>query len=123
MKQHYIEWLMPGSFLSETYSEKVQRAGFVPEKIPDRVFGYRHYSRTEMISNGEHLVGSPSERTGTTYFGEELDMAGVIALNEKFDGNYRILISNMENNGWTRVVRTRFGQFFPLEDGDNVKAA
>ena len=36
------------------------------------------------------------------------------------DSNYRILISNMEGNGWNAVVRTKFDQFMPLEDNDTV---
>ena len=36
------------------------------------------------------------------------------------DHNYRILISNMENNGYGAVVKTKFGQFMPLNDNDTV---
>ena len=115
MKQNYIEWLFPGSFTSDSQAVKVPEYGFVPE-IPERAFGYRHFSRTELELGGEKLFGSPTEYSGWTYFGKILTLDEVKAL----DGDYRILISNMEGNGWNAVVKTIYGQFMPLRDGDKV---
>jgi hypothetical protein len=36
--------------------------------------------------------------------------------------DYSILLSNMRGNGWERVVRTRRGNFQPIEPGDVVLA-
>lgn len=51
------------------------------------------------------------------YVGEALTAADV----ERLPDDHSILLSNMQGNGWDRVVRTRRGNFQPVEDGDVVK--
>lgn len=50
------------------------------------------------------------------YLGEVLTSADV----DRLAGDHTILLANMRNNGWERVVRTRRGNFQPLEPGDVV---
>jgi hypothetical protein len=50
------------------------------------------------------------------YVGEALTEADVAQLGDGHD----ILLSNMRGNGWERVVRTRRGNFQPVEPGDVV---
>ena len=54
------------------------------------------------------------------FVGEELTAADI----ERWDDadQYAILLSNMRGNGWERVVRTRRGNFQPVEPGDVVVA-
>jgi hypothetical protein len=52
------------------------------------------------------------------YVGEALTAADVERLDDGQD--YSILLSNMRGNDWQRVVRTRCGNFQPVEPGDVV---
>lgn len=52
------------------------------------------------------------------YIGELMTSAEVAAL----DGDHEILLSNMRINDWDPIVRTRRGNFQPLEEGDVVLA-
>lgn len=52
------------------------------------------------------------------YIGEELTAADIERLNDGHD--YSILLSNMRGNDWGRVVRTRRGNFQPVDSDDVV---
>jgi hypothetical protein len=55
------------------------------------------------------------------YVGEALTAEDIEQLDDGED--YSILLSNMRGNGWERVVRTRRGNFQPVEPVDHVVAA
>lgn len=117
MLKQYIEFFYPGSFVSETtFREVFDRTP--PADTPARAYGYRFFARNEVECDGEKLTGDRKEYSPTTYFGETLTLADVLALTPP--GDYKILVSNMRNNGWERVVRTVRGQFMPLEPCDVV---
>lgn len=116
MLKHFVEWFYPGSFVSETSAEEV------PDRSPPKykhgaAYGYRHFSQTIIEQDGEKLVGPRKDVSPMTYYGEILTLDQVKALP---GDDYRILISNMECNGWDRVVRTVRGNFYNLKDGDTV---
>lgn len=117
MLKQYIEFFFPGSFVSESSTHEVD-SRIPPTELPNGAYGYRFFSRSEVVQDGETLRGKPKDYSGTAYFGEVLTLADVKALTPS--GNFRILISNMECNKWDRVVRTIHGQFMPLHDGDCV---
>ena len=51
-----------------------------------------------------------------TFYGEAMTLEEVKALTPSSE--YRILVLNMEGNRWKRVVRTIFGEFMPMSNGD-----
>ncbi|MDB5937479.1 MAG: hypothetical protein JWQ01_4823 [Massilia sp.] len=122
MLKQYIEWYYPGSFVSETSSTLVSDRS-APAVIPERAYAYRFFARTEVVEDGEKLVGANRDYSPMTYFGEVLTLDQVKALPELRHGEYRVLISNMECNGWKSVARTVQGNFQPLNEGDTVRAA
>jgi hypothetical protein len=112
----YIEFLYPGTFFAESGSRRVERRE-LPEAIPGQATGYRFFTRTEVDVDGEKLVGRPKDYSGWTYFGKEYSAEQVQAMAGE---HVRILRDNMRINGWTRVVQTAYGQWYPLTDGDVV---
>lgn len=58
--------------------------------------------------------GAPATRR--VYVGERLTVDDVRSLGD----GYGTLIANMEGNRWEEVVRTRLGNFQPIESGDVV---
>jgi len=114
MKQTYIEYLRPGAFVSDSSTFPV--ADRTPlASIPEHAYGYRFYDQEEVITNGELLTGQIKNVGPITYFGRTLTLGQVKDL-----PGTSILRSNMERNGYDRVVNTVFGNFYFLEEGDVV---
>lgn len=117
MTVFYIEYVYPGSFVSETTTEKVGTKQ-LPKNLPDRTFGFRFFERTEMNDVEEKLVGKPRNYSGWYYVGKELTLEQV---KSKYSDK-KILISNMESNKdyYNTVCETKFGQFIPMTKEDKI---
>lgn len=117
MLKHYVEFMYPGILFSETSETPVKRRDSALVKKPNMSYGFRFFDREETKKNGEILIGRNKNYSSVYFFGGEVyTLARVKAELPNKD----ILISNMESNGYKRVVKTRFGQFLPLEKRDRV---
>lgn len=115
--RHYVEFLYPGAFVSESSVREIKEGERDNIEIPDGAFGYRFFERMETKSdNGETLKGNKRNVTGWHYKGQKLSLVDIENMYPEKD----ILISNMRNNNWMYVVKTKFGQFIPLSGGDVV---
>lgn len=119
MLKHYVEYLYPGIIVSETSVKEVAERDVKSVDLSDGCFGFRFFDRTVTVIDGETLTGDRKNVSGWYYQGEKMTLEQVKATYGS-DRNYRILISNMENNGYGAVVKTKFGQFMPLNDNDTV---
>jgi len=119
MLKHYVEFLYPGLLVSETSVEEIAERDTKKVEMSDSCFGFRFFDRTVSVIDGETLTGDRKNVSGWYYQGEKMTLEQVKASFGN-DRNYRILISNMENNGYDAVVKTKFGQFIPLNDGDTI---
>jgi hypothetical protein len=117
MKKTYVEFYYPGSFMSESSSHEVESRDR-PASIPVNAYAYSFYDREETVVDGEKLVGLIKNRSPMTYFGQTMTIDEV----KRNVPNCNILVSNMECNGWEKVVRTKLGNFQPLNEGDVVLA-
>lgn len=117
MLRQYIEFFYPGSFVSESTVKEVKDRE-APVTLPKGAYGYRYFSREEVKKGKEILSGSAKDHSPMTYYGEAFTLAQVKALTPAKD--YSILVSNMECNKWSKVVRTVRGNFQPLNKGDKV---
>jgi hypothetical protein len=117
MKTTYIEWMHPGSFVSESTTEKVKNRD-IPNVFPKTAYAFRFFDMTEVVSNeGESLKGSARNHSGFYYIG---GVSLTIEDVKRLHPDKRILISNMENNNWNRIVMTRFNQAMPLNNDDTI---
>jgi len=116
MVKQYVEFLYPGALVSETEVKEVKDRDPSRLEVPEGCFGYRFFDRQEAVVDGETLVGQPRNYSGMTYFGQAMTLAEV----KREMPDALTLISNMEGNGWERVVKTRRGNFQPLELEDRV---
>lgn len=110
----YVQFLYPGTIVAEIATYEV--ADRSDPVVPEGVYGYSFFSRTETIVNGEKLIGEERDRSGHTYIGEAMTAEQI----ERLPGDYTILLSNMRCNNWPTVVRTVCGNFVPLRSGDRV---
>lgn len=114
MNKTFVVFLSPGSlFPNEQHVEVLNRG--VKVNVPNNCFGYYFYDRAETTLDGETLYGQPKNKSGRTYIGEVVTIEQV----EK-ELPQSILYSNMRSNKWDKVVRTRMGNYQPIESGDTV---
>lgn len=116
MLKHYVEFVSPGLLISNMHSELVISRDSALITLPRNKYGFRFYDKEEVIQNGEALVGKPKNYSGWFYEGEAFTLEQV----EREFPSSNILINNMRSNNYSKVVKTRFGQFFPLEKDDIV---
>ncbi len=119
MLKHYVEYLYPDIIVSETSVSEIPERDVKKIELSDDCFGFRFFDRTVIVVDGETLTGDRKNVSSWYYQGEKMTLEQVKAAYGN-DGKHDILISNMENNGYVSVVKTKFGQFMPLNDDDTV---
>ena len=95
MIQHYIEFNLPGVFLSETDSRKVDTR--IPAKltrIPKNAFALHYFDREELTVDGEKLMGKEKNFSPRIVFGEVFTLEHLSSLKPR--SKYDILIGNIE---------------------------
>lgn len=113
---HYVSFLMPGSLMANEETRAVEVRDVQPSGIPTNAYGYWFFSRTEVVVDGELVVGQRRDPSRMTYFGKRYTLTEVEAL----PGDNRILISNIKSNSYDGVVKTPSGNWAPLYAGDQV---
>jgi hypothetical protein len=125
IEKHFVTFYSPGTFVSEMTVEPVDswdveeatsKARHIIERYGARPYGFRFTTRR---NDGE--LDSKEVRRSGMYFlgGEVLTLQQVKDRNDPAD---RILISNMECNGYEKVVENRnsWKATIPLNEGDTV---
>lgn len=126
VQQHYVTFYSPGTFLAEDRREPIdswdvgealRRAARVKERYGATPYGFRFTTRGRTANelDSREIAASPMH-----YFGVVVET--LETLKERGHAGDRILISNMECNGWDRVVRTVNGWAWsqPLRPDDVV---
>jgi hypothetical protein len=110
----YREYLYAGLLFSESSHVREDEA---PEELPKGAFGWRTCERREVEADGEVLKGAFISYSPWTMYGtvETLD-----EVRRRADPSKRVLLSNLEGNGISRICRTQYGQCIPLGDEDVV---
>lgn len=126
LTQHYVEFYSPGTFVSETTAkpipawdvdEAVRMATSVSERHNATPYGFRFTTRGR---EDDELDSRQIAKSPFYYLGGTVEtLAGVKARATDAD---RILISNMECNGWDRVITNcnSWRVTRPLEDDDVI---
>lgn len=109
MLKHYVEFLYPGLIVSESEEREVPSRDYKDlKKIPKNCFGFRFFDRVENTVDDEILYGQNKNYSKMYY--PKANKYSLSEVKEQFP-DHNILISNMKNNGWKYVVRTRHGNF------------
>jgi hypothetical protein len=118
-EHYYAEFLYYGIIVSETSLKEITREEYLnPETVPvpKDSFGFRVMHRNEVIEEGDVLLGQYKNTSGWFYIGKKMSKVDVC----KEFGADSTLFRNMENNGYDYVVKSAFGQAFPLRGNDTV---
>lgn len=108
MKKHFVRFYSPGSFTSETTEKEIdswdiERAKELARGIKERhgatPYGFQFFTRERSDAD----LDSQVSKTSNMYFlgGRILYLSEIM---QKNDPNDTILISNMKNNGYDRVI-------------------
>ena len=108
MVRHFVEFLSPGTFVSEStvkpiYSWDVEKAKRMARQVTERYgatpYGFRFITRER---REEELDSKVTKTSGTYYLGGVIQTLEEIK--ERHDPKDSILIANMESNHWDRVI-------------------
>lgn len=115
--KHYVRYFYPGFLLDETETKEVSKRD-VKLALPDGAFGYMFFDRDEILNpeTGERLKGKEKNFSGVYYYGQDYTLSEVKTLYP----NEKILIANMEVNGYYMVVKTKRGNWKPVNKKDIV---
>lgn len=129
MKKHFVMFLSPGTFFHE-YTElpidswdvkkACKMAHNINERNGARPFAFQFSTRTR---NADELDSKVSKASGRYFLGGKLMSKKDIQrleLKENKPKRYEILLSNMRNNGWSKVVMNdnSYRIFQPFEKDD-----
>jgi hypothetical protein len=114
MTKHYVEFMYPGSFYSDTSIHEITSRD-AKITLPKGAYAYRIFDREEIQHAGEILKGKSKNQGPRHIWGEEYDVERV----EREVPDSRILVQNMKGNDWPIVIKCRQG-FIPKEEGDIV---
>ena len=126
MKQHYVEFLSPGTFTAEStrleindwnVDRAVEMSGEIHERHGARPYGFRFITRERGPND---MDAKQTASSGMFYLGGEVETLAEVEARDRDDE--RILLSNMRGNGYERIVTNRNSWKFtqPLQDGDVV---
>jgi hypothetical protein len=102
--------------MSETSEEEIPSRDSIIE-IPENSYGYYLFDKEYIENDGEVLEGEKKNISPTFYIGTMETYEEICKRNLPGES---ILRENMKSNGWFKVVRTKFGNVYSLEEGDIV---
>jgi hypothetical protein len=108
MQRHFVEFLSPGTFVSETTEKPidswnvdvaVRMAADICERYNARPYGFRFITRGR---KDDELDSRVLDRSGIYYLGGVVRTADEVLAGT--DPDERILRSNVESNGFKRII-------------------
>jgi hypothetical protein len=120
----YARYLTPGIIMSEESVKEVEGVSDAIAMAPGNAFCFQTFRLPEVDFeyDAKRFVVKPipQEESDRYYLGGEVfTIEQVRAQIDRLDQT-GALLSNMESNGWSKVIKCRTGNFQPLEEGDQV---
>jgi len=117
-RRTYIEFFLPGLVLSDTDAIEVTPKTLANLPVPKNAFAFCYYHILETEAPDGTVLKSDRLGVSGRYYigGRVLTLADV---KQEMPGE-RILIDNMEGNGWDRVIQTPLGNFQPFLSQDMI---
>lgn len=126
MEAHFVTFYSPGTFFAEATEKPIsswnveiakQMAAAITERYDARPYGFRFTTRSR---NADELDSKVTATSPMHYIGCKVETLEEIKA--KDNPSDRILISNMEGNGWDKIVSPKegWGWSQPLRDSDVV---
>lgn len=114
-KKTYVEFFFRGVLFDETSVREVQSRDVEKLEVPKNAFGFQFFDVLTTTQEGVELTSDRLNESPMHYYGGRIMTLEEVRA-EMPDAT--TLISNMEGNGYDRVIRCTQGNFKPFEDGD-----
>ncbi|HTP77736.1 MAG TPA: hypothetical protein VMJ73_12235 [Rhizomicrobium sp.] len=125
MEKHYVTFLSPGTFVAEDNVEEidswdvnkaVERAKSITQRYNARPYAFYFTTR----SRGEDEFEPKQAARSATYYLPHCKVETVEDVRIRNDPKEEILLRNMENNGFNKIVTTTEGWKWtqPFREGD-----
>ena len=117
VKKSYVEKIYRGILFSESSISEVEERDPMKVENDGSMQGFRFYDKEFVVDGEKSYDGEKSNYSNWIYYGKRLSLDEV---KTQYGNNpdYRILISNMEGNGYQYVCHTQAGSFLPMQEGD-----
>jgi len=125
MQKHYVTFYSPGTFVAETneieidmwdVAKAMQLSNGIEQRYGAVPYGFRFTTRSRADDEFEprETVRSP------LYYLPHCKLETIDEVRKRADPDERILLSNMESNGWDKIVTTTKGWKWtqPFENDD-----
>ncbi|MEK7631382.1 MAG: hypothetical protein AAB445_00740 [Patescibacteria group bacterium] len=125
VRKTYIEFLYPGVFLNESSTQEIKTRDVSRVKVPKNAYCFKFFDILSLAvkTEGEEVLLT-SERINVSprhYYGGKLYT--IAELKREFP-NERVLIGNIEGNGYKQAIRCRTGNWQTFTETDIlIKAA
>lgn len=105
----YVKFFSPGSFVAESWTEEVESLDPYTVKWPENAYAFTMYLREDIIYEGKRHKGEPTKIDSMYYHPDsKVETLEQVKINPN---RGQFLVSNMELNGWNKVVWTRWGNW------------
>lgn len=127
MEVNFVEFYSPGTFVAEStikpieswdVEKAVEMSGSIIERYGARPYAFRFIKRAREDSDLDSKI---VDKSCLYYLGGVVET--IEQISKRGDKKDKILLSNMQCNGWRKVIRTSSGWTLPLEYGDTVLPA
>lgn len=117
--KHFITYMYPGLIMGESENKAIDsRPALADVELPRGAFAFRFFDKVYVGATDdegnkfERLVEGCANESKTFYPGGETFTLEQV---KKWEGDFKILISNMEGNDYPVVVKTRCGNIQPFD--------
>lgn len=111
----YVEFDLPGAFLSESSIREVASRDVTQLDIPPNAYAFRFYDIVTAVVDGAELRSQPINLSPRYFYGGRV-MTRDEVVRELPDK--KILLDNMRSNDWDRVIFCRTQNFQEFCAGD-----
>ena len=113
----YVEKIYRSLLFSESSIKEVTERNPMQIENDGKMQGFRFYDKEYVVDDEKTYDGKKSNYSRWIFFGKRYSLDEIKAIYGN-NPDYRILISNMEVNGYNYVCYTQAGSFLPMEEGD-----
>ena len=119
-KVRYARFLTPGSFVATDEIVEVDSLDPYAAVWPRSAYAFRLYEREDIV-RGDEVFKGEDKPVGPLYYHPDSKIVTREEIVARNDPRDRILLSNMEINGWPSVIFSRWGNWpQPYRPGEDV---
>lgn len=116
----YVRFLSPGSFCANEWTEPVESVDPSVVVWPENAYAFTIHERVDMLDGPETFKGE-AKQVGPVYYHPDSKVLTQADVAAKGDPRDRILVQNMECNGWPAIIYSRWGNWPQPYEAEKVR--